>query len=139
MMNDECGMMNEERAMSDLERTPEDLKVRTKRYALRVIRLFQSLSASGAAGVIGRQLLHSATSVGAQYREACRARSTAEFVSKIESALQELSESEYWIELLIEGDLVKPELLADLLKESRELIAIFTASATTAKRNRDQP
>src|SRR6266550_1060341 len=93
------------------ESKTKDLRQRTKQFALRVIRLCSTLGSSGAAGVIGRQLLRCGTSVGAQYREACRARSPAEFVSKIESATQELDESIYWLELLEEAELVEQRLL----------------------------
>jgi four helix bundle protein len=120
--------------MMNGEEAKRDLKRRTKEYALRIIRLYSSLPTNGAAGVIGRQLLRSGTSVGAQYREACRARSTAEFVSKMESATQELDESGYWIELLLEAHLVEERLLRDLQQETEELIAIFVSSARTAKR-----
>jgi len=116
------------------EEAKRGLKQRTKQYALRIIRLYASLETTGAAGVIGRQLLRSGTSVGAQYREACRARSTAEFISKMESATQELDESAYWIELLLEAHLVEERLLGDLQRETDELIAIFVSSAKTAKK-----
>lgn len=113
-----------------------DLKQRTKQFGLRIIRLFSSLPTNGAAGVIGRQLLRCGTSVGAQYREAARARSAAEFISKIESATQELDESVYWIELLEESELVKKHLLTDLKQEAEELTRIFVSSALTAKKNK---
>jgi len=110
-----------------------DLKTRTKSYALRIIRLFRSLPKSPDAQVIGRQILRSGTSVGAQYREACRSRSNAEFISKIESSLQELDETAYWLELLVEGEMMAPEKLKELQSETDELIAIFVSSAKTAK------
>ena len=113
-----------------------DLKLRTKQFALRVIRLFRSLPRSIDAQVIAKQLLRSGTSVGAQYREACRSRSSAEFISKVESALQELDETAYWLELLADGDFVKPELLEDLRRETDELTAIFVSSVKTAKQRR---
>jgi four helix bundle protein len=118
------------------EQKTRDLKQRTKLFALRVIRLYSSLPAIGAAGVIGRQLLRCGTSVGAQYREAARARSAAEFISKIESATQELDESLYWMELLEESELVARHLLADLKQEAVELTRIFVSSALTAKKNK---
>src|SRR5690349_1661605 len=121
--------------MMNGEEHKPDLRQRTKQYALRIIRLCATLGTTGAAGVIARQLLRSGTSVGAQYREACRARSTAEFISKMESATQELDESGYWIELLLEGHLVEERLLGDLQRETDELIAIFVSSAKTAKNN----
>ena len=80
-----------------------DLKIRTKDYALSVIRLFAALPKRTETQVLGRQLLRSGTSVGAQYREATRGKSTADFISKIEGSLQELEESEYWLELLAES------------------------------------
>jgi four helix bundle protein len=122
MMNDEC--------------KGEDLKRRTKMFALRVIRLCSTLARSGPADVIGRQLVRCGTSVGAQYREACRARSVAEFISKIESAAQELDETIYWMELLAEAQLVRSEKLASLQSEANELMAIFVASVRTAKQNK---
>ncbi len=82
----------------------QDLKKRTKKFALRIIRLYSSLPKSTEAQVIGKQVLRSGTSVGAHYREACRSRSNAEFISKIEGGLQELEETIYWLELLIESD-----------------------------------
>ena len=123
--------------MSDEHLRPEndkrDLRIRTKAYALRVIRLYGSLPKTTEAQVIGRQLLRCGTSPGAHYREATRARSKAEFISKIEGGLQELDESGYWLELLIESGIIARSLLADLCAETDELIAMFTASAITAK------
>jgi four helix bundle protein len=110
-----------------------DLRQRTKQLALRIINLSSALGRDDTVSVLKRQLLRSGTSVGAQYREACRARSTAEFVSKLESATQELDETGYWIELLIESALVPEQRLSALLQEVNELLAIFVASARTAK------
>jgi four helix bundle protein len=115
----------------------KDLRERTKAFALRIIRMFSALPRSKAASVLGTQVLRSGTSVGAQYREACRSRSVAEFISKMESAIQELDETDYWLELLADG-IVPPKRLVDLRQETNELIAIFTASVKTAKRNRGQ-
>lgn len=111
----------------------KDLKNRTKAFALRIIRLYSSLPKITEAQVLGRQVLRSGTSPGAHYREAQRARSTAEFVSKIESGLQELEETAYWLELLIEADIVPEAQLTDLYSELEELIAIFVTVAKTAK------
>jgi four helix bundle protein len=113
-----------------------DLTLRTKQYALRIIKCYTALPRNVVAQVIGRQPLRSGTSVGAHYREACRARSIAEFVSKIEGGLQEADESAYWIELLIEASIVSPARLAPLLEETYELVAIFAASTKTAKQKR---
>ena len=115
---------------------PTDLKNRTKTYALRIIKLFQALPKSGEAQVLGKQILRSGTSVGAQYREACRAKSQADFINKMEGSLQELDETGYWLELLVESNIVPAERLTDLQKENDELTAIFVASVKTAKRNR---
>ena len=111
----------------------EQLRDRTKTFALRIIRLFRSLPRSGEAQVIGKQLLRSGTSVGANYRAACRSRSRAEFVARLGIVVEEADETCYWLELLIEAAIVKAEKLDDLLKEARELTAIFTASTTTIR------
>ena len=114
----------------------QDLRARTKAFALRIIRLYVSLPKTQEGQVIGRQVLKSGTSPGAHYREAFRARSTGEYVSKIGGALQELDETTYWLELLIESGIVPAKRLADLLNEANELIAIFTSSAKNAKRRK---
>ena len=119
--------------MRNERQPPGDLRFRTKQFALRIIALSATLGRDDTISVLKRQLLRSGTSVGAQYREACRARSSAEFVSKIESATQELDETAYWIELLIESGLVEPTRLTELQQEAEELLAIFVASARTAK------
>ena len=113
-----------------------DLRVRTKQFALRVIRLFSALSRTTEAQVIGKQLLRSATSVGANFREAHRARSDAEFVSKVGDCLKELDESAYWMELLIEAEIVANHRLTPLLEECNELIAVLT---TIAKKVKSKP
>jgi four helix bundle protein len=104
----------------------DDLRTRTKNYALRIIRLHRRLPKSTESQVIGKQLLRSGTSVGAQFREAYRAKSGPDFISKLTGSLQELDESSYWIELLIESDIVAIEKLTPLLNETNELIAILT-------------
>ncbi len=115
---------------------PTELKNRTKAYALRIIKLYQALPKSGEAQVIGKQILRSGTSVGAQYREACRAKSPADFINKMEGSIQELDETGYWLELLAESQIVPVGKLVDLQKENDELTAIFVASVKTAKKNR---
>ncbi len=112
----------------------EALKRRTKQFALRVIRLTESLPKGRTAEVIGRQLLRSGTSVGANYRAACRAKSTADFISKMGTVEEEADESLYWMELLVEAGTVKAEQLEALMKEADELLAITVASINTAKR-----
>jgi four helix bundle protein len=103
----------------------EGLKLRTKQFALRVIRLFQSLPKSGEAQVIGRQLLRSATSVAANYRASCRARSSNEFVSKISIVVEEADESMFWMELLMEANIIKTEKLSLLYQENEEIVKIM--------------
>jgi four helix bundle protein len=112
---------------------PEELRERTKVFALRVIALFRSLSRSPDAQILGKQLLRSGTSVAANYRAACRARSKAEFVAKIGVVLEEADESALWIELLGDSGLVKKSRLDQLLSEAHQLTAIFTASRETAR------
>ena len=110
-----------------------DLRQRTKCYAIRIVRLYRSLPHSSDAQVLGKQLLRSGTSVAANYRAACRARSRAEFISKISIVLEEADESAFWLELLGETEVVLPEKLATLIRETNELTAIFGASLRTSK------
>ncbi len=110
-----------------------DLKRRTKEFALRIIRLYGTLPKVTEAQVIGKQLLRSSTSVGAHYREACRSRSNAEVVSKLEGSLQELEETAYWLGLLVEANLVADHLLSDLRQEANELTAILVTCVKRAK------
>ncbi len=112
----------------------EDLKRRTKQFSLRVIRLVESLPKNRTAEVIGRQLLRSGTSVGANTRAACRAKSQADFISKMGTVEEETDESLYWMELLIEAGIVKQELLEPLMQETDELLAITVASINTARK-----
>jgi len=113
-----------------------DLKTRTKDFALRVIRLYSALPKTTEAQVIGKQLLRSGTSVGAHYREGTRARSNAEFISKIEGGLLELEESMYWMELLIDASIFPEGKMAELLKEADELTAILVTCVKNAKEKR---
>src|SRR5260221_335047 len=114
---------------------PEDLRPRTKAFALRVIHLYPELSKNDTiAQVLGKQVLRSGTSVGANYREASRARSKSEFISKIGDSLKEIDETEYWLELLVDSGCVSQAKMARLLDEMRQLIAILT---TIHKRSKD--
>ena len=113
---------------------PEVLRDRTKKFALRVIRLFRSLPYRTDTQVLGKQLLRYGTSVAANYRAVCRARSKAEFIARVAIAAEEADEAVLWIELLVESGIVKPEMTDDLLKEAKQLAAILTASQQTAKR-----
>jgi len=111
----------------------KDLKDRTKQFALRVIRLYRALPRNEEARVIGKQLLRSGTSIGANYRAACRGRSKAEFVAELGIVLEEADETVFWLELLQESDIMNVQSLAPLVEEARELTAIFVASVCTAK------
>jgi len=118
--------------MNSLEKAA-DLKLRTKSFAIRVVRLYRSLLHSADAQIPGKQLLRSATSVAANYRAVCRARSKAEFISKMSVVLEEADESAFWIELLMETGVVGSEKARDLLQETNELAAIFGASLRTCR------
>ena len=113
----------------------EDFRTRTKEFALKVIRLCGKLqSGSAEIQVLRRQLVRAGTSVGSNYREACRARSKAEFISKLETCLQKADESQYWLELLIDGCQVEDPLAAWLHKESDELMCILVTMVKNRKR-----
>ncbi len=111
----------------------EQLKARTKLFALRVIKLTEALPQQQSGRVIGNQLMRSGTSVGANYRSACRGRSKAEFISKLGIALEEADESAYWLELIIESNLQKKNLVEPLLIEANELAAILFAAIRTSR------
>ena len=113
----------------------ENLKQRTKKFALDVIKLVESLPSDRTSQVIGGQLLRAGTSVGANYRAACRAKSAADFISKMGTVEEEADESGYWVELLVDAAKLKPEKAGHLLGESGELVAISVASIHTARRN----
>jgi len=109
------------------------LRDRTKRFALLVIRCCHAIPRNEESRIICRQLLRSATSVAANYRAVCRARSSADFISKMGIVLEEADESLFWLELLVESGVVAHEKLGHLLKESDELVSIFVASLRTVK------
>ena len=115
--------------------TPQ-LKGRTKKFALDIIRLVESLPPGYAGQVIGRQLLRSGTSVGANYRAACRAKSAADFIAKMGIVEEEADECMYWMELLGETQLAQPEKLKTLMTEADEIVAITGASIRKAKENK---
>ncbi len=112
------------------------LRDRTKQFAVRVVRLYLALPKSGVARTLGRQVLRSGTSPGAHCREGYRSRSDAEMISKYEMALQELDETLYWLELLIEAGTLPARRLQPLMDEANEIIAILVASVRTIKRRR---
>lgn len=114
--------------------SPQDLRTRTSEFALRVIRLYVSLPKTTEAQVIGKQVLRSGTSIGAHYREGHRAKSDADIVNKFETALQELDETDYWLDLLVKAGIVPVQKVEALIKETNELIAIFTTIVTKIKK-----
>jgi four helix bundle protein len=114
----------------------EEMKARTKAFANRVVKLCEALPGDWIARTLGKQLLRSGTSVGANYRAVCRAKSTADFINKLRVVEEECDESLFWMELLVDNDLVKPARLGDLMKEADELSAIVVSSAKTARMSR---
>ncbi len=113
---------------------PQDLRIRTSDFGLRIVRLYVSLPKTTEAQVIGKQVLRSGTSVGAHYREGHRAKSNADIVNKFETALQELDETDYWLDLLIKAGIVSASKLEPLIRETGELLAIFTTIVTKIKK-----
>lgn len=111
----------------------QDLRQRTRQFALRIIKLYTALPKTAEAQVLGKQILRSGTSVGAHYREACRAKSNPDFISKIEGGLQELDETLYWLELLAEANIITSKRLEPLQRETNELIAMFVSMAKGLK------
>jgi four helix bundle protein len=116
----------------------EELKKRTKQFAIRIVKLFRSLPHSEEARIIGRQMLRSGTSVAANYRAVCRARSKAEFIAKIGVVVEEADETVLWLELLVDTAIMPGPRMSKLILEANELLAIFAASQHTARRKRVQ-
>ena len=114
----------------------EALQRRLRDFALRIIKLYSSLPKSTEAQVIGRQFLRSGTSPGAQFREARRAKSDPDFISKAEGALQELDETDYWLDLLGASGIVDPEYLSKLIQEINELISILVTIVVNTKKRK---
>ncbi len=113
----------------------DTLRARSKQFAIRVVKLFRALPSKAEARVIGNQLLRSGTSVAANYRAACRARSHADFISKIGVVVEERDESIFWLEMLVDIGIFPAKRVAGLLDEATQLLAIFEASQNTAKRH----
>ena len=116
--------------------SPEALRDRTKQFALRVIKLVESLPKKASARTIGNQLIRSGTSVGANYRACCRARSQADFIAKLGIVIEEADESAFWMELIIDSQIMKQEVIEPLLSESNELVKIFVASRQTGRKKK---
>ena len=114
----------------------EEFQNRTKQFALRVIRLADALPTSRSAEVIARQMIRSATSVGANYRAACRAKSSADMINKLKTVEEEADETAYWLELVIGTELLSAERVSDLLAEANEIVAMTVASIKTLRRRK---
>lgn len=113
--------------------TPEELKDRTKKFGLRIMKLVDALPQSTAGWAIGKQLISAGTAVGANYRAACRGRSKAEFTAKLGVVIEEADECGYWLELIMDGELLPRDKVQPLHQEANELAAIFVASVRTAQ------
>jgi four helix bundle protein len=122
----------------DMRQDPStDLKRRTKRFALSVLSMLQGIKRTTESEILKKQIIRSATSVGANYRAACRARSRADFISKIKISLEEADETQYWLELFFELHLIEEKIFTESYKEADELIAIFVTSAKTAQQRKE--
>jgi four helix bundle protein len=128
LLNSECLLL--------IEMKPDDLKERTKLFALRVMRLVDALPRTAKGNAVAGQLVRSGTSVAANYRSACRARSRAEFIAKIGVVVEEADESALWLELIIADKLLSERKISVLLTEANELVAIMAASYISASRNK---
>jgi len=118
----------------------QDLKKRTKEFALRTIKMIEKMPKGIAAAVVSKQVVRSATSVASNYRAACRAKSDNDFLYKIDVVLEEADETLFWLEIIVEAGMMKESLMKNLMKESDELVAIFTATSKTmrSKRNKEK-
>ena len=126
-----------ERAEENSLAKARELQARTKSFALRVIRMFRSLPKTEESRIPGKQVLRSGTSVAANYRAVCRARSKAEFTAKLGVVVEEADETVFWLELLVESGIVPEEKIHSLMSEADELLAIFAASRHTARKKSD--
>src|SRR5215469_16081062 len=113
--------------------TREEMRNRTKAYANRVVKLCSALPTNWVAQTLGRQLLRSGTSVGANYRAVCRAKSSLDFINKLRIVEEECDESLFWMEILIDNHLIKESRLCDLMQEGNEILSIIVSSAKTAR------
>ena len=116
-----------------MKRDSEALKLRTKKFAMRVLTLYRALPRTQEARILGTQLLRSSTSIGANYRAACRGRTRAEFVAKLGIVLEEADETVFWLELIQEATIFPEGKMRGLCKEANELVSIFVSSIRTAK------
>jgi four helix bundle protein len=128
-----CVVRNCEFNLESMKRDSEVMKRRTKAFALRILKLYQSLPKTGEARILGQQVLRSGTSIGANYCAACRGRSRAEFSAKLGIVLEEADETVFWLDLMRESAIFPEAKLKDLCQEAHELVAIFVASVRTVK------
>lgn len=119
--------------------TADELRARTKQFTLRVLNLVAALPENAQGRVISYQLTKSGSSVGANYRAVCRARSPKDFINKLGVVLEEADESAYWLEIISEGNILNPKSVSPLLQEANELVAIFVASLKTARAKNRKP
>ncbi len=122
--------------MKDERRPVRDLRTRTRQFALRILHLSEALPRSMAGRVMAGQVFRAGSSVGAHYREACRSRSDAELISKLEVGLQELDETAYWLELIAESGMISTSRIEPLMRETNELTAIFVTCVRRVKQRR---
>lgn len=113
----------------------QEMKIRTKTFGLNIIKLIEGLQKCKTTDIIGRQLIRSAVSVGANYRALCRAKSKQDFIFKLKVVEEEVDESSYWLEVLVESGMIKKDNVDNLLQEANELTSIVAASIKTAKKN----
>lgn len=113
----------------------KDLKDRTKQFSVDIVKMVSSLNQNVTAQILGKQILRSGTSVGANYRAALRGKSKKDFINKLAIVIEEADETQYWLELLVASDLIQREIAAKLWKEADELISIMTATSKTTKNN----
>lgn len=114
----------------------EQLRKRTKAFAIRIVKLYRALPKTGEARVIGNQMLKSGTSVAANYRAVCRARSKAEFIAKMCIVVEEADETVFWLEMIVDTGIMPVNKLKDLMKEADELLRIFSASRRTERNSK---
>lgn len=118
--------------------TKNELKIRTKQFNVAAIKICEQLPKNAAGFELAKQLIRSSGSVGSNYRAACRAKSTADFIYKIEIIIEEADESMYWLEVIVEAELLTSKIAEPLIKEANELVSIFVATVKTSKENRDK-
>lgn len=122
--------------MNNEKMTADKLKLRTKNFAVEIVKYYRNLPKTEEAKIIGKQLLRSATSVAANYREVCRARSDAEFFAKLSIVVEEADETLLWLEIIIESELIKDDKTKQLYQEALEILSIMAASRKTMKLNK---